>query len=29
MDLRPHPVALVLPALAAIGSLAVGIFLMA
>ena len=29
LDLRPHPVALVLPALAAIGSLAVGIYLMA
>ena len=29
MDLRPHPVALVLPALAAIGTLAIGIFLMA
>ncbi|MEA2556724.1 MAG: hypothetical protein QOG88_262 [Actinomycetota bacterium] len=29
LDLRPHPVALVLPALAAIGSVAVGIYLMA
>jgi membrane protein YdbS with pleckstrin-like domain len=29
LDLRPHPVALVLPALAAVGSVAVGIYLMA
>ncbi len=29
LDLRPHPVALVLPALVAIGSLAVGIYLIA
>jgi len=29
LDLRPHPVALLLPALAAVGSLAVGIYLMA
>ena len=29
LDLRPHPVALVLPALAAVGSLVVGIYLMA
>jgi membrane protein YdbS with pleckstrin-like domain len=29
MDLRPHPVALVLPALAAIGSLVVGVYLSA
>ena len=29
LDLRPHPIALLLPALAAIGSLAAGVYLMA